>query len=92
MNSVLRSNDLQQLADRLVTSLAGWTTAWDGLNALYVLSDSFDSVIWDPSPSARAVNQQAANETILPERSAVLDKVFADLANDGDDFGDLGEY
>jgi hypothetical protein len=45
----------------------------------------------DQSLAAAPTDQQAADPDTVSDRTDVIDKVFADLAHDGDNFGDFGD-
>jgi len=97
LNTFLRGNSPQQLADRLLLALSRWEIAsadvssyWDNatLNQnLFAVSTQSTAVATD----AAADQQQAADQQAVSDHVAVVDTVFAQLAGDMDDFSDFGD-
>jgi hypothetical protein len=106
VNMIQKSNSPQQLADRLFLALARATDASTDLNPLNLSLDVLrDGAALQPDwlagqcpPAgarpgmfADASYQQATDQKAGTDRIGVVDKVFAQLANDMDDFSDFGD-
>jgi hypothetical protein len=100
VNVVLAGTTPQQLMDRLFLAVARWAEApadeaqdafWDnairGQDWLAVHTPSVTAARTDDS--VRAPEQQTVEQQAVSDRIAVLDEVFAQLADEADDFGDL---
>jgi hypothetical protein len=100
VNAILGDNTPQQLMDRLFLAVARWPDApadeaqgafWDnatrGQDWLAIRTPSVTATRTDESVAT--VDQQAAEQQAVSDRTAVVDEVFAQLADDADDFGDL---
>jgi hypothetical protein len=100
VNAVLGGNTPQQLMDRLFLAVARWTdtpanedqdASWDnatrGQDWLAIRTPSVTTTRTDESVAT--AYQQAAEQQAVSDRIAVVNEVFAQLADEADDFGDL---
>ena len=93
----------QQLADRLFQALARWSdtpadlgqdTLWDGalLNQAWLAVQSQAAVSATPARSADAAPEQQGTDKLSgSDHAALVDQVFAQLADETDDFSDFGD-
>jgi hypothetical protein len=107
VSTLLSGNSPQQLADRLFLALARGTDALVEFNSLSLFQDNpRDVAAQHPnwlamiSQSARPAIEASAGTPVentttgqrASDHIAVVDKVFAQLADDSDDFSDFGDY
>ena len=104
VNAILGTHSPQQLADRLFLALARGTDALAEFNSLSLFQNNLRDVAaqhpdWLALASRSATESSAdtlvsdgAAGQAVSNHLAVVDKIFAQLADDSDDFSDFGEY
>jgi hypothetical protein len=90
----------QQLADRAFLALARYSTAeqgqdnlWEGANLTQdwlAIPTQTPAAATDNDAAATAGQKAMDQQQAAAERIAVMDQVFALMADDGDDFADFG--
>src|SRR5207237_110189 len=96
LSAALGSTTPQQLMDRLFLALARWTDAPAHQGQETFWTSTVKGEDWLAIPEARTEtrtessavtqDQQAADQQAVPDRIAVLDKVFAQLVDETDKF------
>ena len=101
LSAALGSTTPQQLMDRLFLALARWTDAPADQGQETFWSNAVKGEDWLAIPATRTEaraeisavtqDQQAADQQAVSDRIAVVDKVFAQLVDETDDFSDFGD-